>query len=100
MAKTPKRPGWSLISRFAHSFVSRAIRPASEAGRKPTCGVVGYVMSVAMPALSMSSIERCGVQFDIGGLSSFAFLRAQTSSGQRYDDGRQYDAARSALAHP
>ncbi len=57
------------------------MRAASAAGRKPTCGVVGEVMAVAMPALSMSSIERCGVQLVSGGLSSFAFFSASNQVG-------------------
>jgi hypothetical protein len=35
-----------------------------------TPGVVTEVMAVATPALSMSSIERSGVQFSVGGCSS------------------------------
>jgi hypothetical protein len=43
--------------------------------------VVGDAMDVAMPASSMFSIERCGVQPDSGGLSSPACLSAANHAG-------------------
>ncbi len=69
IANVPNRPGCWLSSFFAYSLDSRASRAASSAGKSPTCGVVGDVMAVATPPLSISSIVFCTDQFVIGGLS-------------------------------
>jgi hypothetical protein len=63
VAHTPKRPGWSVIIFVANSLDSRAMRIATSLPSGVTCGVVGEVIEVAMPPLSMSSSVFCTDQF-------------------------------------
>jgi hypothetical protein len=81
MANTPKRPGFSAISSLVYSLDSRATRAASAGGRKLTCGVVRDTMAVAVPALSISSSERCTVHAVTGGVSRPAFFNASNQVG-------------------
>ena len=46
-----------------------------------TCGVVGDVIAIATPPLSMSSSDFCTDQFTIGGLSFFMLLTASSHVG-------------------
>ena len=81
MANTPKRSGWSLISFLAYSFDSRATRAASALSNGLVCGVVGEVIEVATPPLSMSSSVFCTDQLAIGGLVRFIFFNPSSQLG-------------------
>ena len=82
MAKVPKRPGWSVSSFLAYSFDSRAMRAACALSvMNLTCGVVGEVIAVATPPLSMSSSVFCTDQLAIGGLARLAVFTASSQVG-------------------
>ena len=66
VAQTPKRPGWSVSIFLAYSLNSRAILTATSLPSGVTCGVVGEVIEVATPPLSMSSRSFCTDQFFSG----------------------------------
>src|SRR5215813_7823470 len=57
------------------------MRAAVSLSRNFTCGVVGEAMTVATPALSMSSSDFCGDQLDIGALARFALRTASIHVG-------------------
>jgi hypothetical protein len=64
-----------------YSFDSHATRTAVDLSSPITCGVVGEVMAVATPPLSMSSSVFCTDQFVIGGLSLLILLTASSQVG-------------------